>query len=66
MTLEQTAILADEFVLTHKANFGDKQAEFRGQSKPSRSRFVKSVRFASSPAKKMNNDCLVPERVCFY
>ncbi len=27
VTLEQAAILADEFVLTHKVNFGDKQVE---------------------------------------
>lgn len=66
VTLEQAAILADEFVLTHKVNFGDKQAEFLGQSKPNRSRFVKSVPLASSPAKKITNDGSISERVCFY
>lgn len=65
VTLEQAAILADEFVLTHKVNFGDKQTEFQGQSKPNRSRFVKSVPLAS-PVKKITNDGSIPERACFY
>ena len=66
MTLEQAAILADEFVLTHKVKFGDKQAEVQVQIKHNRSRFVKSVAFASSPANKMTNDGLISERACFY
>ncbi|XP_073721213.1 uncharacterized protein [Misgurnus anguillicaudatus] len=64
-TLEQAAILADEFVLTHKVNFGDRQAEFqsKGQHK---SRFVKSVFPVLPSVKKSTNDNLNSERACFY
>lgn len=57
--------MADEFVLTFKVNFDDKQAGFQGQSKHNRSLFVKSVPLASSTAK-MTNDGSISERVCFY
>uniref|UniRef100_A0A9J8CV35 Gypsy retrotransposon integrase-like protein 1 n=1 Tax=Cyprinus carpio carpio TaxID=630221 RepID=A0A9J8CV35_CYPCA len=66
VTLEQAAILADEFILTHKVKFGDKHSEVQDQSKHKRSQFVKSVPSGSSPANKMTKDGLISERACFY
>ncbi len=43
VTLEQAAILADEFALTHKVNFGDKQVE--SLSKGQNNRFQLSFLF---------------------
>lgn len=59
VTLEQAAILADEFILTHKVKFGDKHSEVQDQCKHKRSRFVKSVPSVSSPANKMIKDGLI-------
>ncbi len=64
VTLEQAAILADEFVLTHKVNFGDKQAESPSKGRNNRFRFGKFP--VSSPAKKLVSDSSTSERVCFY
>ncbi len=61
VTLEQAAILADEFVLTHKVIFGDKQAESlsKGQNN--------GFRFGKFPvSKKLVSDSSTSERVCFY
>jgi len=66
VTLEQAAILADEFVLIHKVHFGDQQVEDLVQIKHNRSQFVKSVPFASLSANKTTNDGLIAERACFY
>ncbi len=64
ITLEQAAILADEFVLTHKVNFGDKQAESQSKGQNNRFRYGKFP--VSSPAKKLVSDSSTSERVCFY
>ncbi len=64
VTLEQAAILADEFVLTHKVNFGDKQAESQSKGQNNRFRYGKFP--VSSPAKKLVSDSSTSERVCFY
>ncbi len=64
VTLEEAAILADEFVLTHKVNFGDKQAESQSKGQSNRFRYGKFP--VSSPAKKLVSDSSTSERVCFY
>ena len=65
--LDKAAVLANEFVLTHKVNFDSVQGEQKGRAVFNRSWFPKPLPTVSTVSTRRSATASTPlEKVCFY